>query len=419
MTAGDRLIARLAHASVPPSARARVAALAADADWPATIERASAHGVAPLVAHHLDGLGWPAVPPAARAALEAIRRVNAARSLLMARALARVLAAFARAGVRAIPLKGVALAEALYGDAALRASGDIDVLVPPADVPRAWRALEDLGYARAEHEAPIAPADLPMLLGSNIEYAFAPPDASGCPVELHWGIAWRWPREAAALADLWTMAQPRGFHGAPALALGGDWPLLYLAVHAARHRWDALKWLVDVDAICRRRDVDWTRLHATGRRLGLGRVLAITLGACAAVLDTPLPATVPRRVPDWLDLFPTAPPPLDRWQAARYPARLFPRPADKLLYLARVLLVPTLAERRAVGLPAALQLAYVPLRPLRLAGRRAAESARTIAPIVARRLTSPWTRADHRAPAEAHARRHTDPDLTSTTQERA
>lgn len=418
MTAGDRLIARLARAAVPPDARHRVAALAADADWPATIERASAHGVAPLVAHHLDALGWPNVPAAARAALESIRRVNAARSLVMARALARVLDAFARAGVPAIPLKGVALAEAVYGDGALRVSSDIDVLVPPDEVPRAWRALEDLGYTRAEHESPVAPAELPMLLDSNIEYAFAPPDASGCPVELHWGIAWRWPREAAALADLRATARPHAFHGSPALALGGDWPLLYLAVHAARHRWDTLKWLVDVDAICRRGDVDWARLHATARRLGLDRVLAITLGACAAVLDTPLPAAAPRRVPAWLDLFPAAPPPLDLWQAARYPARLFPRPADKLRYLARVLLLPTLAERRALALPAGLRAAYVPLRPLRLAGRRAAESARRIAPEAARRLTSSWTRADHRAPAVPHARRHTDPDLTGTTQER-
>ena len=245
--------------------------------------------MAPLVARSLETLGWPGTPPRVRAAFEAARRINAARSLLAARALGRVLDGLAQAEVPVIALKGVALAESLYGDAGVRVSSDIDVLVPGACVARAFAVMRDLGYARAGHEEPVEAGDLRLLLAGNIEYAFAPPEASGCPVELHWGIAWRWPRDAPALADLWADARPRPFRGAPAQALGPEWELLYLAVHAARHRWGTLKWLVDVHEICRRDAVDWRRVWDKAARFRLTDALEITLGACAALLGTRVP----------------------------------------------------------------------------------------------------------------------------------
>src|SRR5262249_61029560 len=71
----------------------------------------------------------------------------------------------------------------------------------------------------------------------------------------------------------------------------------------------------------------------------------------------------------WLWLFPSTEGALGVWRGALYPARLQPRPADKLGYLARVLLMPTLGERRMIRLPDRLAVLYYPLRPLRLASR--------------------------------------------------
>src|SRR5690348_12559200 len=43
-------------------------------------------------------------------------------------------------------VKGPVLSLDAYGDAALRQSDDIDVLVAPADVDRAWESLSAIGY---------------------------------------------------------------------------------------------------------------------------------------------------------------------------------------------------------------------------------------------------------------------------------
>ena len=401
MTDADRLLRILVQGDVSADLEDRARGLIGNVSWSRLFDRAEAHGVVPLAARSLAALGWPDVPSTERAAFEAARRINAARNALVARALVRVLEGLGRAGVPVIPLKGVALSESLYGDAALRVSADLDVLVPGECVARAWMVLGELGYVMADHEERVEASEIGLLLESNIEYAFASPEAAGCPVELHWGIAWRWPHSAPAMADLWADARPRPFRGAPAHALGPEWDLLYLAVHAARHRWASLKWLVDIHEVCRRGGLDWEKLRAKAGRFGLTEVLEISLQASAALFDTPLlPSRAPARaLPGWLDLFPATPDPLDIWRGALYPARLFARPSEKVRYLARVLLVPTLAERRLIRLPASLRALYYPLRPLRLGGRWGLDVAGGIGRrFLCRflcRLTSSRDRADH------------------------
>jgi hypothetical protein len=395
VTDADRLLRILARGDVPADLEDRARRLIGNVSWSRLFDRAEAHGVVPLAARSLAALGWPDVPVPVRTAFEAARRINAARNALVARALRRVLEGLGRVGVPVIPLKGVALSESLYGDAALRVSADLDVLVPRDCVARAWTVLGELGYVMAGHEERVEASELGLLLESNIEYAFTSPGAAGCPVELHWDIAWRWPHSAPAIADLWADARPRPFRGAPAHALGPEWELLYLAVHAARHRWESLKWLVDIHEICRRGGLDWEKVRAKADRFGLTDVLEISLQASAALFDTPIPSRAPpRALPGWLELFPATPDPLDIWQGALYPARLFARPSERLGYLARVLLVPTLAERRLIRLPRRLRAFYYLLRPLRLGGRWGLDVVRRIGRQFPGRLTSSGDRAD-------------------------
>jgi hypothetical protein len=418
VTDADRLLRILARGGVPADLEDRARGLIGTVSWSRLLDRAEAHGVVPLAGRSLAALGWPDVPPPVRAAFEAARRINAARNALVARALVRVLEGLGRAGVPVIPLKGVALSESLYGDAALRVSADLDVLVPRDCVARAWAVLGELGYVMAGHEERVEGTELGLLLESNIEYAFASPEAAGCPVELHWGIAWRWPHSARALADLWADARPRPFRGAPAHALGPEWELLYLAVHAARHRWEFLKWMADIHEVCRRGGLDWEKVHDKADRFGLADVLEISLQASAALFGTPLPSRPPARaLPGWLDLFPATPDPLDLWQGALYPARLFARPSERLGYLARVLLVPTLAERRLIRLPRRLRALYYPLRPLRLGARWGLDVMRGIGRRFPGRLTSSRDRADHLGSLRPPVRRGGGP--TRSNQESA
>jgi len=67
-------------------------------------------------------------------------------------------------------------------------------------------------------------------------------------------------------------------------------------------------------------------------------------------------------------LFP-APPSKDVHELTMALLELMDRPSARLQYVLTVILMPTLAERRAVKLPPGLEFLYYPLRPLRLGTR--------------------------------------------------
>ena len=113
--------------------------------------------------------------------------------------------------------------------------------------------------------------------------------------------------------------------------------------------------------------IDWDRASAKAAWLGWDAMLALTLGACRALLDTPVPSGVPLRAPPrWLSLFPAVPSSPGVLARALFPLRALGRPSWKLRYLAHLLFVPTLTERRAFALPRPLAFLYHVVRPARL-----------------------------------------------------
>jgi hypothetical protein len=324
--------------------------------------------VFPLVCRNLERLGWCAVPDEARTELMAASRLNAAQNALWSHELLALLRIFQGAGLRVIPLKGVALAQSLYGGIALRVCSDLDVLVPRDAVAESFRLLLAHGYWHAErHRVEAADVDR-LLLDSNMEYGFRGRTAGfEYLLELHWDIAWRWRADTRMMGDLWTDARPGTVLGADAWTLSPEWELLYLAVHAARHRWSALKWLVDIHELCVRGGFEWAGVEDRARRFGLERALYMSLAACRALLGTPLPPGLERQLPlRPMKVLGSTPITVGGWGEVLSAVWLFRRPADKLRYLGRLLLQPALAEWRLIRLPSGLRFLYYPLRPVRL-----------------------------------------------------
>jgi hypothetical protein len=361
----DELLLLLARGTLTPEVRGKALAyLEQGLSWPLILKQALAHDLSPLLYRNLLTLDFPGVPAEARTALDRVYRINIVRNLLLGRELTRLLQAFSAAEIPVVPLKGVTLAEALYGDPALRICTDIDILVPRQIVPKAFDLLLTAGYSADCGEGFIAD----LLLRHDIEYTFVRREKGFLyRLELHWGVLWGPRLDSAAIDDLWAEARPQAFSRVPAYALSREWELLFLAVHAARHRWQQLKWIVDIHEICLRGGIDWEKLGAKATRLGWEELLQLSLSASFTLFSTPIPNLYLRAAhPSWLPLFPAGPSSSDSWDGRLFAIRLLRRRSDKLRYLIRVLLVPTLAERYFLRLPSFLGFLYYPLRPLRL-----------------------------------------------------
>lgn len=363
----DQTVLLLARGELTPHLQERaLGLLATPLRWDLILERAMVHQVYPLLFRNLGRLGFPGMPGQVRTELEALCKGNAFRNTLLAEELARVLTLLKEAGIPVIPLKGVTLAESLYGDVSLRVCTDIDVLIPRRMVAQAFHLLLASGY-RAEFTERFF---VDLLLHRNTECSLEREERSFQYVlEPHWGVLWGIPLDGGVTEDLWGEARPKAAFGVPAYTLSPEWSLLFLAAHAAHHQWQGLKWLVDIHEVCIQGGIDWEKLGAKARCLGWQDVLLLSLSVCRTLFSTPIPEEFSfRRLPPWLALFP-ADPSAQPWESAFFPLRLLKRPSDKLRYGVRLLLLPTLAEYRLLRLPSALGFLYYPLRILRLGYR--------------------------------------------------
>ncbi len=94
-----------------------------------------------------------------------------ARSLLLDREAASVVAHLQQAGVPSILLKGAAIATWLYNDGSPRPYCDVDILVSPSHMDRALEALGRLGYAervRGAHPAEVGPKEVELIGPTNM-----------------------------------------------------------------------------------------------------------------------------------------------------------------------------------------------------------------------------------------------------------
>lgn len=387
LTPEDRLCLLLSRGQLTPDEQERARDfLSTPLQWSLLLERAYAHQVYPLIYRNLHQLGSSAVPEAVESELKGAYRANALHNQLLAEELARLLRLLAKAGIAAIPLKGVSLAESVYQDLASRVCADIDLLVPPAQLSHAIEVILSADYSDVLHD------NFFRKIGLRHErhYAFHRDHAGRSTfVELHWRLVQHSSRNNEAVTDLWAEACPSRSCGAPVYAFSREWEFLYLAVHAADHGWQALKWLADIHQLCQCRPPNWRRLSQKAEQFELDIVASQTLAVCSFLLGTLLPEGYANpSLPVNVRLFPMTPFPAGAREAAFFHLATLRRPWDKLRCAATIVFVPKLADRDFMRLPPSFTFLYYPLRILRLIMKRVQQPLVRSAHIVQNRLAN-------------------------------
>jgi hypothetical protein len=273
------LVACARHAAGLTGAREVGVAAALIDDWTGAERLASAHGLLPWLARSLASCGtvdtpWVPLIDAASA--------GAARTLGQLRRLAELCALLDRAGVPVLPYKGPALSFQLYGDAGLRQSVDIDLVVP----------LEYYADARAV----LLAAGLPPRGGHSerqertlfASLGHAPFGRGNDFVELHWRFVNR--RFPFALDVERALARSRRIRvGGSTLPLMADDDLLVvLAMHGTRHLYERLEWLAGVTRLLVMHRGDAERLAEHAESLRARRMLHASVHVAQRMLGLPL-----------------------------------------------------------------------------------------------------------------------------------
>ncbi len=195
--------------------------------------------------------------------------------------LEEVLAALASAGVVPVALKGPMLADRIYPDPALRASSDLDLLVPEEALDRSVSALLAAGFRRGPEIV-----DAYQRRHQHHLHLSRPP---GTDVELHFRPLSAFGARLSA-ADLLRRALPhRTARGTPVRVLAPEDEIIALAAHAAGHLLRRGEWVLDLILFVERHAaLDWQAVEERAAASRCRRALAYALGR-AYELGAPVP----------------------------------------------------------------------------------------------------------------------------------
>ncbi len=262
-----------------------------DADWACIVDAARRQRVSALLFWRLGESnsgteGWADPPQEVMDELRQDLYAAATQAMLAERQLAKVLGALSEAGVPALVVKGAATAT-FYADPALRSYGDLDIMVPEAQIAVAEHALNDLGYECFASKAWWLDHfhHLPPMVSEN----------GGLLVELHWGLDYQVDKGRLPANDLWTRAVPWNVQGQPALRLDAVDTVLHLCRHAVvQHRvYGAFRSLCDLAQITESwSHEEWTMLGRRALDYDLARSVYLMLVLAGRALNLAVPAEV-------------------------------------------------------------------------------------------------------------------------------
>ena len=233
----------------------------------------------PLLAHNLRRQGVADPRLGRYAGIVEYTWVTNQRRLAAAMSVVR---AFHRAGIPAMFLKGMALAEHHYDHAGLRPMDDVDLLVPLAHAREAMGLLGGLGW-----QAGGADPDLTMVHSRPFRRANE-------GIDLHWHALWE-ASGATSDDELWSRSSDTTVHETPMRVLAADDLLLQVIVHGARwHPIPPLRWIADAATIITRAGpaFDWARLSRLAATHRLVLPVRDALGFLAETFHLPVPRTI-------------------------------------------------------------------------------------------------------------------------------
>ena len=260
-------------------------------NWNEAIRLAEHLGVLPLVARnlieHSQGLN-PDVERSLRSAYEN----NLKRGLWFAAELARIIRHLNGQQLPVLPFKGPVLAQSVYKDPGLRSFSDLDLLISSIDFERAKHALSEIGYTPAKN-----PAVERFWLRKGYEQSFNG-SAGKHMVELQWALLPYFYAVDLNVEDLLRRSSQTIVAGYQIQCLSPEDSVIVLSLHAAKHLWGRLVWLVDIAGTLQIENVDYGVVLSRARALGVTRILAVTFWLVKEVLHASIPDAAEKMIAD-------------------------------------------------------------------------------------------------------------------------
>ncbi len=357
------------------------------------ITAAAQHGILPLVYKTMKTLHSSLLTPRALVPtvgrtphssleqllneLKANYQSIARRNMLMSAELIRIIQLLEKNSIEALAFKGPVLSQMAYGDITLRQYVDLDILVDEKDAFKAAEVMSQNGHT----------ALLPLTILSNQTCLHTAKDFSllsesgGVHTELHWRLFEKKYNISLLSCAAEGKCQSVKISGHSIKTLQNELLMVYLCLHGAKHAFERIEWICDIDRLVRHTQIDWEEAVLLAQRSQATRAFYLAFSLSQHLLHTVLPEEIIRgtesdtiRELQRLTLKKMSEKRGERGGLEKnretffYQAKLFDRKRDMLRFWLSTFFRVSTTDCQTFILPEKLKFLYIILRPLRLAG---------------------------------------------------
>lgn len=281
----DMLILSCGHSQVNEELEKKIMKLVnLDLDWEYIVDMATRHRLRPLLYYNLNKICPDNVPEDVLVSLREFYHSNVRKNLMMTGELVKVMKLLEENGVNAVTYKGPVLAQMAYGNVGLREFGDLDILVGKSYALKAKDLMFSQGYKLI---APIKISDADFMK-LEAEYIFINKKL-GTKIEINWnfeGNFFSFKGDPRLLFDNQIKYNINDFEF---LSFSTDNNFLMLSIHAAKHDWTRLSWIMDIAEFINKHSINWEDTLKKADKLGVKKILLITLYLTHELWDLELP----------------------------------------------------------------------------------------------------------------------------------
>ncbi len=217
----------------------------------------------------------------------------AQRNMLMSAELIYITKFLKTNHIESLACKGPALSQMAYGDITLRQYGDIDILIRKKDRHKMMLILEEKGYIP---EIQLKENSKEIFFNTVNVIAFYK-KSTGTRIEIHWELlsknyAMDWKEEI-----LWKNTKFIQINNSKIQVLTMENHLLYICVHSAKHLYERIEWICDIDRLIQsNQNINWQYILKEARRMGITRMLYLGLTLCKELFDLTIPEDIQKKI---------------------------------------------------------------------------------------------------------------------------
>lgn len=244
-------------------------------DWHYIYQLILYNNVGPIVFRNTNQLGNNFLPAWIRENLERIVQESSSANTRIFQDVARLLAACHEQGIRIILLKGLSVAQTLYGDLSLRPMKDADILVKKSDWPAFNNILNVLGF---KNKGELDLLELHRLSKTPMHWHLSYINDTGTELEIKFQLYDMDFPDFSEPDYYWQNAAHFKINNTPALRLKDEDEFLHLIARMPNVRFLYLQWFDELkELLLRRKDLNWEEIVLQAKAKNIAAIAYFTL----------------------------------------------------------------------------------------------------------------------------------------------